>query len=49
MYQEFTSEFHVMRYIQPQIQEALRTLRRISKKKTIPRNIIVKQKKNKEQ
>lgn len=42
------SEFHVMKYIHPQIQEALKILRRIIKKKTIPRNIIVKLKKKKD-
>lgn len=43
-----SSEFHVMKYIHPQIQEALKILRRIIKKKTIPRNIIVKLKKKKD-
>lgn len=37
-----------MKCINPQIREALQTLRGINKKKTTPRNIIVKLKKNKD-
>lgn len=34
--QELINEFHLMKHINPQIQNALQTLKRINKKKTIP-------------
>jgi len=46
---EFANEFCLMKHINPQIQEVLQTLRRINKKKTIPRNITVKLRKNKDE
>lgn len=47
LYIKNSTEFHVMKYIHPQIQEALKILR-IIEKKTIPRNTVVKLKKKKD-
>ena len=47
--QEFTKEFRPMKHINPQIQEVLQTLRKINKKKTIPRNITIKLRKDKDE
>lgn len=47
-FQELINEFHLMKHINPQIQKALQTLKRINKKKTTPTNIIEGLKKTKD-